>query len=93
MSIKTKIAALAITTLTAVGGMTASSQQAHAGGGYGLGLGIAAGVIGAAAFGSAIAAGPGYGYGYGYTHVHRRCFWTNQYDDYGYVVRVRTCNY
>ena len=92
MSIKTKIAALAIAALTTVGGITASSQQAHAGPGPGLGFGIAAGIIGAAAVGSAIAAGPAYGYGYGYGP--RRCFWTNQYDAYGYFVgRVRSCAY
>lgn len=90
MSIKTKIAALAVAALTVTGGIAATSQPAQAG--NSLGLGIAAGVIGAAAVGTAIAAGsPGYYYGgYGY----RRCGWVRQFDAYGnYIGRVRTCTY
>ncbi|OQW55934.1 MAG: hypothetical protein A4S14_11120 [Proteobacteria bacterium SG_bin9] len=91
MSIKTKIAALAVAALTVTGGIAASSQPAQAG--NNLGLGIAAGVLGAAVVGSAIAAGsPGYYYtdGYGY----RRCGWVRQFDAWGnYVGKVRTCNY
>lgn len=90
MSIKTKIAALALAALTVTGGIAATSQPAQA---RGLGLGIAAGVIGAAAVGSAIAGGPGY-YGDGYAYGYRRCGWVRQFDAYGnYIGRVRTCNY
>ncbi len=56
MSIKTKIAAVALAALTLTGGMAATSQPAQARG-LGLGLGIAAGVIGAAAVGAAVANG------------------------------------
>jgi len=87
MSIKTKIAALALTALTLTGGLAATSRPAEARG-FGVGLGIAAGVIGAAAVGAAIANGPYYD-GYGY----RRCGWVRQYDAYGnYIGRVRTCD-
>ena len=93
MSIKTKIAALALAALTVTGGIAATSQPAQAGNGVGLGLGIAAGVLGAAAVGSAIAGGPGY-YGDGYAYGYRRCGWVRQFDAYGnYIGRVRTCNY
>ncbi|WP_315836919.1 hypothetical protein [Bradyrhizobium prioriisuperbiae] len=86
MSIKTKIAALALAALTLTGGIAATSKPAEARG-IGLGLGIAAGVIGAVAVGAAVAAdGPYYGY--------RRCGWVRQYDAYGnYIGRARTCNY
>ncbi|MFZ5732070.1 MAG: hypothetical protein ACOY4O_05005 [Pseudomonadota bacterium] len=90
MSIKTKIAALALAALTVTGGIAASSQPAEAGHRHGLGLGIAAGVLGAAVVGSAIAAGsPGY-----YYDGYRRCGWVRQYDAWGnYVGKVRTCTY
>jgi hypothetical protein len=52
MSIKTKIAALALATLAITGSM-ASTTQAEA---RGLGWGIGAGLLGAAVVGSAIAA-------------------------------------
>jgi hypothetical protein len=95
MSIKTKIAALALAALATAGTIASTTQPAEAKG-PGLGFGIAAGVIGAAVVGSAIAADQagyydnGYGYGYGY----RRCGWVRQFDGYGnYMGRVRTCNY
>jgi len=56
MSIKTKIAALALATLAITGSM-ASTTQAEA---RGLGWGIGAGLLGAAVVGSAIAASDGY---------------------------------
>ncbi len=92
MSIKTKIAAFALTALVVTGGIAATSQPAEAGHRHGLGLGIAAGVLGAAVVGSAIAAGgPGY-YTDGY--AYRRCGWVRQFDAYGnYVGKVRTCAY
>jgi hypothetical protein len=86
MSIKTKIAALALAALTLTGGLAATSKPAEARG-IGLGLGIAAGVIGAVAVGAAVANGP-------YYDGYRRCGWTRQYDAYGnYIGRARTCNY
>jgi hypothetical protein len=86
MSIKTKVAAVALVALTATGMVAGSTQHADAKG-LGLGLGIAAGVIGAAAVGSAIAA-DGY-----YYDGYRRCGWVRQYDAFGnYLGRVRVCN-
>jgi len=87
MSIKTRIAALALATLAVTGGIAASTNQAEA---KGLGWGIGAGLVGAAVVGSAIAASnDGYYYG-GY----RRCGWVRQFDAYGnFIGRVRTCNY
>lgn len=84
MSIKSRMAALALVAL-AVTGTVASTSQAEA---KGFGWGIGAGLIGAAVVGSAIAANDGYYYGY------RRCGWVRQFDAYGnYIGRVRTCNY
>ena len=92
MSIKTKIAAFALTALVAAGSIASSTQQADAKP-LGLGWGVGAGLLGAAVVGSAIAASsPGYGYYDGYGN--RRCGWVRQFDVYGnYVGRVRTCNY
>ena len=88
MSIKTKIAALALATLAVTGSMVSSTTRAEAGGG-GLGWGVGAGLLGAAVVGSAIAANNGTYYG-GY----RRCGWVRQFDAYGnYMGRIRTCNY
>jgi hypothetical protein len=84
MSIKSRMAALALVAL-AFTGTVASTTQAEA---KGFGWGIGAGLIGAAVVGSAIAANDGYYYGY------RRCGWVRQFDAYGnYIGRVRTCNY
>ena len=58
MSIKTRIAALALAALAFTGGLASTTTQAHAGGG-GLGWGIGAGLIGAAVVGTAIAANSG----------------------------------
>ena len=86
MSIKTKIAALALATL-AVTGTIASTTQAQA---KPLGWGIGAGLVGAAIVGTAIAASND-----GYYHDgYRRCGWVRQFDAYGnYMGRVRNCNY
>jgi hypothetical protein len=82
MSIRTKIAALALATLAVTASM-ASTTQAEA---KGLGWGIGAGLVGAAIVGSAIAASNPYPYGY------RRCGWVRQFDAYGnYMGRVNTC--
>ena len=87
MSIKTRIAALALATLAVAGTIASTTTQAEA---RGRGWGIGAGLLGAAVVGSAIAASnDGYYYG-GY----RRCSWVRQFDAFGnYVGRVRTCNY
>ena len=55
MSIKTKIAAFALTALVAVGSLASSTHQADAKP-FGLGWGVGAGIVGAAIVGSAIAA-------------------------------------
>src|SRR5258705_13246948 len=66
MSIKTRIAALALAALALTGGLASTTTQAQAGGG--LGWGIGAGLIGAAVVGTAIAANNGPYYG-----GHDRC--------------------
>ena len=88
MSIKTKIAAVALAALAVTGSIASTTQSAEA---RGLGFGIGAGLVGAAIVGSAIAASnDGYYYGGGYRH----CGWVRQFDAYGnYMGRVRTCNY
>jgi hypothetical protein len=89
MSIKTKIAALALATLAVTGGLASTTTQAQAGGGGGLAWGVGAGLLGAAVVGSAIAANNGY-----YYNGYRRCGWVRQFDAYGnYIGLVRTCNY
>ena len=90
MSIKTKIAALALATLAAIGSI-ASTTPAQAGGGGGggpgLGWGIGAGLVGAAIVGTAIAASND-------TYRVRRCGWVREFDQYGnYLGRYRTCNF
>jgi len=88
VSIKNKIAALALATLAVTGSMASTATQAEAKG-LDLGWGIGAGLIGAAVVGSAIAASDGY-----YYDGYRRCGWVRQFDAYrNYMGRVRTCNY
>jgi len=85
MSIKTRIAAVALAALAVTGTMVSTTSQAQAkppGWVWGVGAGIAT----AAVVGSAIAAtnDPYYGY--------NRCGWVAQYNAFGqYVGRVRTC--
>ncbi|HWZ41731.1 MAG TPA: hypothetical protein VNY08_25845 [Bradyrhizobium sp.] len=85
MSIKTKIAALAVAALAATGSIAATTTSAEAHG-FHHGWGIGAGLVGAAIVGSAIAATapyPTYGY---------RCGWVRQYDAFGrYIGNVNTC--
>jgi hypothetical protein len=92
MSIKTRIAALALAALAVTGTIASTTQSAEA---KGLGWGIGAGLIGAAVVGSAIAASnDGYYHDGYYYDGYRRCVWVRQYNSYGnYVGRVRTCNY
>ena len=90
MSIKTNIAAVALTALVAVGSLASSTHQADAKP-FGLGWGVGAGIVGAAIVGSAIAASND---GYYYDNGYRRCVWVRQYNPYGdYIGRVRSCNY
>ena len=86
MSIKTKLAALALATLAVAGTIASTTSQAEAkplGWGWGVGAGIAT----AAIVGTAIAASnEPYYYGY------HRCGWVAQYNAFGqYVGRVRSC--
>jgi hypothetical protein len=88
MSIKTKIAAFALTALVAVGSLASSTHQADAKP-FGFGWGVGAGIVGAAIVGSAIAASND-----GYYDGYRRCGFVRQFDAYGnYIGRVRTCGY
>ena len=88
MSIKTRIAALAVAAVASTGGIAATTQEAHAGKfhhhhGVGIGVGLAAGALFAAAASNAYA-NDYYGY--------RRCGWVRQFDAYGnYIGRVRSC--
>ncbi|QWG12961.1 hypothetical protein KMZ29_25325 [Bradyrhizobium sediminis] len=87
MSIKTRIAALALATLAVTGTVASTASPAQA---KPLGWGIGAGLLGAAVVGSAIAASSN---GY-YYDGYRRCGWVRQFDVYGnYMGRVRTCNF
>jgi hypothetical protein len=91
MSIKSKIAAVALAALAVTGSIASTTQSAEA---RGLGWGIGGALIGAAVVGSAIAASnDGYYYN-GYYNGYRHCGWVRQFDAYGnYMGRVRTCNY
>ena len=82
MSIKTKIAAVALAALAVTGTMAQAEAK-------NLGWKIGAGLVGAAIVGSAIAASND-----GYYDGYRRCGWVRQFDAYGnYMGRVRTCGY
>lgn len=85
MTLKTKIAAVALATLAVTGSIASTTTSAEARG-FHRGLGIGAGLIGAAVVGGAIAAASGpYAY-------YPRCGWSPRYDMFGnYVGSVRTC--
>jgi hypothetical protein len=86
MSIKTKIAVLAVAALAVTGSIasTTTAAEAH---GFHHGWGIGAGLVGAAVVGSAIAASNPYYYD-GYPH----CGWVRQFDAFGrYIGTVRSC--
>jgi len=88
MSIKTRIAALALAALAVTGAMASTTTKAEAYPINNWGWGVGAGLVGAAIVGSAIAASnDGYYYGY------RRCGWVRQFDAYGNMYRVRSCNF
>jgi hypothetical protein len=87
MSLKTKLAALALTAVAVTGALVSTSSQAQA---------KPPGWVGPAIFGAAIvgtavaasAANDGYYYG------HRRCGWAPRYNAFGhYMGSVRVCNY
>ncbi|MCK1419941.1 hypothetical protein IVB15_18240 [Bradyrhizobium sp. 182] len=86
MSIKTRIAAVALAALAVTGGIVSTASQAEAKP-LGWGWGVGAGTATAAVVGSAIAvSNDPYYYGY------HRCGWVAQYNAFGqYVGRVRTC--
>lgn len=88
MSIKSKIATLAIAVLAVTGSVAASTQTAHAGP---KGKAIAAGLVGAAIVSSTIAAASQPHF---YRPVHRHCFWQPRFNMIGQVVdHVRVCRY
>jgi len=85
MSIKTRIAALALATLAVTGALATTSTQAQA-----KPFWIGPAIVGAAVVGTAIAASAAANDGYYY----RRCGWTPRYNVYGqYMGSVRVCNY
>lgn len=84
MSIKTKIAALALATLAVTGSIASTTSRAEA---KPLGWAIGAGIATAAIVGTAVAASS-QPYYYGY----HRCGWSPRYNAFGqYVGSVRTC--
>jgi hypothetical protein len=91
MSIKTKLAALAVAALAVTGSVasTATPVEAHSfhNGGFRHGFGIGAGLLGAAVVGSAIAANNSYPDDDGY----RGCGWVRRFDAFGNYGRVRSC--
>jgi hypothetical protein len=99
MSIKTKIAALAIAALALTGSITSSTRSAEAHGfgmghgfghgfGHGHGFGRGGWGFGADLVGAAIT-----GSDDGYYDAYPRCTWVRQFDAYGnYMGRVRACN-
>ncbi len=85
MTIRSKIAALAIAAVTLTGAFAATSQEAQA---SKLGVGLA---IGAAA-GALIASGAYAGSHYGYYEPAYRCHWVKRYNGYGhYIGKARVC--
>jgi hypothetical protein len=91
MSIKAKIAALALAALAVTGSLASTTTQAQAGGGGGGGAPgwVGPAILGAAIVGTAVAASNG-----PYYDGYRRCGWVRQFDVYGnYMGRIRTCNY
>jgi hypothetical protein len=86
MTIKTRIAALAVVALTVAGSIASTTTTAQAGGGGGFhpGWGFGAGLVGAAIVGSAIAASTPAPY-------YRSCL-VRQYDAFGrYIGTVNAC--
>lgn len=86
MTIRSKIAAVAIAAVTLTGAFAATSQEAHASKfGVGLAVGIGAGAL--------IASGAYAGGHYGYYEPAYRCHWVKRYDAYGYYIgKARVCH-
>ncbi len=85
MSIKTRLAALALTTLAVTGGIASSPTQAQASPKW-----VGPAIFGAAVVGTAIAASSN---GYYYDGYHR-CRWVREFDVYGrFIGRVRACHF
>jgi len=88
MSIKTKIATLAIAALAVTGSIAATTQSAYAGPKINP---VAAGVLGAVVVGSAVAAATQPQYPYGYAPM-RRCYWKPHFNMFGqYDGQIRVC--
>lgn len=86
MSIKTKIATLAIAALVVTGSIAATTQSAHAGPKVNP---VAAGLVGAAIVGTTIAAATQPSYGY---YPVRRCYWKPHFNIFGqFDGHVRVC--
>jgi hypothetical protein len=86
MSIKTRIAAVALATLAVTGSIVSTTSQAEAKP-FGWGWGVGAGIATAAIVGTAIAAS-----NQPYYDGYHRCGWTPRYNAFGqYVGSVRTC--
>lgn len=88
MSIKTRIAALAVAALALTGSIAASTQAAHAGPKFNP---VTAGVLGAVVVGSTLAAATTPTYAYGH---YRRCGWQPRYNAFGqYMGSVKVCQF
>jgi hypothetical protein len=88
MSIKTKIAALAVAALAVTGSVASTTTPAEAHG-FHHGWGLGAGLVGAAIVGTAIAASNPYPY---YYDGYHRCGWVRRFDAYGrYIGTFRSC--
>ncbi len=84
MSIKTKIAAVALAALAVTGSIVSTTSQAEA---KPLGWAIGAGIATAAIVGTAVATS-----NQPYYTGYQRCGWVAQYNAFGqYVGRVRSC--
>ena len=84
MSIKTKIAAVALAALTVAAGVVSTTSTAQA---QPLGWGLGAGIATAAIVGTAIVAS-----NQPYYNGYHRCGWVAQYNAYGqFVGNVHTC--
>jgi len=89
MSIKTKIAALALAALAVTGSLATTTTKAEAHPIHHWGWGVGAGLATAAVVGTAIAASNGPVY-----YAPRRCGLAPRYNAFGqYIGSVRVCNY
>lgn len=88
MTIRSKIAAVAIAAVTLTGAFAATSQEAQAGSKFGVGLAV--GIGAGALLASGAYAGGYYGHGH-YAPV--RCHWVKRFDAYGYYIgKERICH-